>query len=110
MNMPDFAREICDLQHRMGRLESTLFVHTPINTIDGKLFNFLVYLKYLDGGKTFTFTPSGRVRYNAFRHHAEEWILTHYDAPHIDWGTEHESLQYFGLYIDGDDLVGLSYE
>ena len=111
MNTADLSREICALQNRLGRRESTLFVHTPVNDIKGLLFKYLMYLKYVDGGKTFVFTPGNRVLYRAFRLHATEWILVHSDtAVRIDWTREHESLKYFGLCIEGDDVVGLGYE
>ena len=110
MDKLELARDICDLQHRLGRLESTLFVHTPLNNMEGVLFTYLKYLRFVDGGKTFLFSPGSRVPGEAFRYHAKEWILNHYDAVfRINWTKEYESLPYFGLRLDGDDIVGLGY-
>lgn len=101
------ARQICEIQHNMGRRESTLFVHTPMNMITNPVFNYLMHLKFIDGGKTFMFNPGDRVLYQTFQDSAVRWIRKHgleVDTPECD------CLQYFGLYVDGDDVVGLGYE
>jgi hypothetical protein len=106
----ELARDICELQHRMGRLESTLFVHTSLEKMEGVLFTYLKYLRFVDGGKTFLFSPGSRVPGEAFRYHAKEWILHHYDAVfRINWDKEYASLPYFGLSLDEDAIVGLGY-
>ncbi len=108
----ELSREICELQNRLGRRESTLFVHTPLHAIKGKLFTYLLHLKFVDGGKTFVFRAGSRVLSQAFRYNAREWILSRANsvATRIDWTKQLECLEYFGLAIDGADVVGLGYE
>lgn len=121
----ELSREICKLQNRLGRRESTLFVHTaldaikgelfaytPPHAIKGELFAYLLHLKYVDDGKTFVFRAGSRVLSQAFRYNAREWILARAEsaATRIDWTKELECLEYFGLAIDGADVVGLGYE
>ena len=108
MNPSDIANEICLLQNRLGRLESTLFVHTPLTDIHTPLFTYLKYLRFVDNGKTFQFSPGSRIAYPLFRKRAIEWLLSHYETVlNIDWVEEHQYLKYFNLHVDGDYLVGL---
>ena len=68
---------------------------------------YLVYLKYEDGGKTYTFEAGARSPSTRFKNHLGEWLSDNLGVGKMDWLKEKESLCRADLYLDGNDIVGL---
>jgi hypothetical protein len=71
---------------------------------------YLVYLKYEDNGRTYTFTPGGRVSLNRFKNKMELWVLENFGVKTVNFMKEKENLTSgrSKLRIDDSDIVGLS--
>lgn len=71
---------------------------------------YLVYLKYEDNGRTYTFTPGGRVSLNRFKNKMELWVLENFGVKTVNFMKEKENLTSgrSKLRIDDNDIVGLS--
>lgn len=72
------------------------------------LCKYLAFLKYIDGGRTYLFTQSGRVSLKKFKIRFWSWVRCNTTAVRISWEDERIFLAQYDLKIDGADLVGLS--
>ena len=69
---------------------------------------YLAFWKYIDGGRTYFFTQTGRVPVAEFRARMAEWVGTNLDVTWIDWSAAPEQMSNFDLKLEQNYVVGLS--
>lgn len=68
---------------------------------------YMVYLKYEDQGRTYTFSAGDRVPSTRFKNHLNEWVSDNLGIQKYEWNKEKENLARYNLVLDGNELVGL---
>ena len=68
---------------------------------------FLVYLRYEDNGKTYTFDSEASSPSTRFKQYASEYITNTLGVKSYDWNKERDHLARYKLKLEGDQILGI---